>query len=286
MRLARAAAVAAATTAVMTGTALAASAITGGQVDSENLHPNVALIAFYGEGGLSSCTASLVSPTVLLTAGHCTAAATGTVAVTFDWHIADAPPVPFPVAADKQRGYTPEEVEAAGFRPGTAHTHPQFSGFTDPKNWNDVGVVVLDAPAADIPTVSLAPKNYLNEFTPDVLNQTLFEIVGYGTEVRQAESGPQKPLPQPFPLVRRFGEAPGQKLTDQVLQVNGNENDPRGDGGSCLGDSGGPAFHGGYQVTVTSYSLTPNCRYIAGLQRVDIPVVQEWLATFEVAPAR
>ena len=40
----------------------------------------------------------------------------------------------------------------------------------------------------------------------------------------------------------------------------------------------------GYQVTVTSYSLTPSCRYIAGLQRVDIPVVQKWLATFGVAP--
>ena len=285
MRLARAAAVAAATTAVVAGTTLAASAITGGQVDSGSQHPNVALIAFHGPGGLSTCTASLVSSTVLLTAGHCTAAATGTVAVTFDSHIAEAPPVPFPAATDRQRGFTTDEVEAAGYLPGTARTHPGFSGFTDPKNWNDVGVVVLDEAVTDIAPVSLAPRNYLNKLTPDVLNRTLFETVGYGTEVRQPESGPQKPLPQPFPLVRRFGDAPGQKLTDQVLQVNGNENDPRGDGGSCLGDSGGPAFLDGYQVTVTSYSLTPNCRYIAGLQRVDIPVVQTWLAGFEVAPA-
>ncbi len=285
MRLARAAAVAAATTAVVTGTTLAASAITGGQIDGGDRHPNVALVAFHGGGGLSTCTASLVSPTVLLTAGHCTAAATGTVAVTFDWHIADAPPVPFPVAADRQRGFTAEEVEAAGYLPGTAKTHPDFSGFSDTDEWNDVGVVVLDEAVTDIAPVLLAPTNHLNKLTPDVLNKTLFEIVGYGTEVRQPESGPQKPLPQPFPLVRRFGEAPGQKLTDQVLQVNGNENDPRGDGGSCLGDSGGPAFLDGYQVTVTSYSLTPNCRYIAGLQRVDIPVVQTWLASFGVVAA-
>jgi hypothetical protein len=285
MRLARAAAVAAATTAVVAGTTLAASAITGGQVDAGSRHPNVALIAFHGAGGLSTCTASLVSSTVLLTAGHCTAAATGTVAVTFDSHIADAPPVPFPVAADRQRGFTTEEVEAAGYLPGAAKTHPGFSGFTDRENWNDVGVVVLDEPVAGVSPVRLAPENYLDKLAPNVLNKTLFEVVGYGTEVRQPESGPQKPLPQPFPLVRRFGEAPGQKLTDQVLQVNGNENDPRGDGGSCLGDSGGPALLDGYQVSVTSYSLTPNCRYIAGLQRVDIPAVQDWLAGVGVAPA-
>ncbi len=31
---------------------------------------------------------------------------------------------------------------------------------------------------------------------------------------------------------------------------------------------------------MTSYGYTANCRYIDGYQRVDIPVVEEWLATF------
>ena len=39
-------------------------------------------------------------------------------------------------------------------------------------------------------------------------------------------------------------------------------------------------------MTVTSYSYTDNCRYLGGYQRVDIKVVQDWLATFGViAPA-
>jgi hypothetical protein len=38
-------------------------------------------------------------------------------------------------------------------------------------------------------------------------------------------------------------------------------------------------------VTVTSYGYTSNCRYLGGLQRVDIPVVQDWLAGFGVRPA-
>ena len=82
-------------------------------------------------------------------------------------------------------------------------------------------------------------------------------MVGYGTEVRQAESGPQKPTPQSYPLVRRYTDTVGQKLTPQILQVNGNEHDNRGGGGSCFGDSGGPTFDpAGYLVTVTSYGYT------------------------------
>ena len=41
----------------------------------------------------------------------------------------------------------------------------------------------------------------------------------------------------------------------------------------------------GYQVTVTSYGYTSNCRYIDGFQRIDIPVVQDWLETFGVTAA-
>ena len=50
----------------------------------------------------------------------------------------------------------------------------------------------------------------------------------------------------------------------------------------CPGDSGGPTFYQGQVVTVTSYGYTQNCRYLDGMQRVDIQGVQDWLATFGV----
>lgn len=269
---------------LVAGSALAAHAITGGQPDGEG-HPNVALIAFYDATGRFRCTASLVSPTVLVTAAHCTDGTVGRTAVTFATKIADAPPSPLPVAKDVAAGYTPAELTAAGYLSGTAHTHPEYSNFTDLKNWNDVGVIVLDRPVTHIAPVKVAPEGYLNQFRPRILNQTLFTSVGYGTEVRKAESGPQKPTPQSYPLLRRVTEEKGQKLMPQILQVNGNENDPFGGGGTCFGDSGGPTFKGGYQVTVTSYGYTSNCRYLGGLQRIDIPVVQDWLAEFGVQAA-
>jgi hypothetical protein len=196
--------------------------------------------------------------------------------------IALQPPSPFPVAADPSVGYTPAEITAAGYLSGTAYTHPQYSGFTDIKNWNDVGVIVLDEPVTGITPATLAPTNYLDQFAQPLLNKTIFELVGYGTEVRKPESGPQKPQPMTYPLLRRYTTSPGQKLTPQILQLNGNPNDPHGGGGTCFGDSGGPVFLNGYLVAVTSYGYTLNCRYLGGYQRVDIPVVQAWLDDFPI----
>ena len=71
MRLGRPAAVLAVTTALVAGTTLAASAITGGQLDG-NRHPNVGLIVFYDSDGRFRCSATLVRDDLLITAAHCT----------------------------------------------------------------------------------------------------------------------------------------------------------------------------------------------------------------------
>jgi hypothetical protein len=265
-------------------TAAPAAAVTGGDADG-NRHPNVGLILFYSPDGRFRCSATLVTPTVLLTAAHCTADTVGKTLVDFRSVVALQPPSGYPVAANPTTGYTQAEIEAAGFLSGTAYAHPDYSNFTDLDNWNDVGVIVLDRPVTNIQPATLAPLNYLDAYAQPVLSKTLFTSVGYGTEVRKPESGPQKPTPESYPLIRRYAVQPGQKLTSQILQLNGNYNDNRGTGGTCFGDSGGPTFLNGYVVTVTSYTYTQNCRYLGGYQRVDIKVVQDWLATFGVFPA-
>lgn len=256
-----------------------AAAITGGEPDG-NEHPNVGLILFYDSTGRYRCTATLISPTVLLTAAHCTEGVVGSVLVDFDTVITETGPNPYPLAADPAAGYTDAEITGMGELSGTAYAHPDYSDFTDMKNWNDVGVVVLDEPVTGIAPATVAPQNYLNQFTANILNKTAFPVVGYGTEVRQAESGPQKPTPMSYPLIRRQTSVIGQKLTPQILQANGNEKDNRAGGGTCFGDSGGPIFHDGLIVGVTSYGYTSNCRYLDGYQRVDIAGVQSWLGSF------
>ena len=267
--------------AAIAGSTVPAQASTGGTPDGE-AHPNVGLILFYTADGRFRCSATLVTPTVLVTAAHCTDGDLGKVLVTFDSVIAEQPPSPFPVAADPSVGYTPEELAAAGYRSGTAYTHPDYSDFTDLQNWNDLGVVVLDEPVEGIAPAPIADIGTLDAIPPSRLRSTLFTAVGYGTEVRKADSGPQNPQPMTYPLIRRYVEMPGQKLTPQILQTNGNEKDPFGTGGTCFGDSGGPVFLGGEIVAVTSYGYTNNCRYLGGYQRVDIQVAQDWLAEFGV----
>ncbi|WP_448810659.1 trypsin-like serine protease [Agromyces bauzanensis] len=259
-----------------------AQASTGGSADGD-LHPDVGLIAFYDGDGRFRCSATLISPTVVITAAHCTLGTLGKTLVTFDTYLDDAPPSFLPVAADPSSGYTADELAAAGYLSGTAYTHPEYSDFTDLDNWNDVGVIVLDEPVASHSTAgypSIAETGTLDLIAQRDFKETIFTAVGYGTEVRQDGVDNSQPIPQSYPIMRRYVEMPAQKITPQILQTNGNENDPWGTGGTCFGDSGGPVFLDGELVAVTSYGYTSNCRYLDGYQRVDIPVVEEWLATF------
>lgn len=256
-----------------------AAAITPPDSPDGELHPNVAMILFYTPEGRFRCSATLATPTVLITAAHCTDGVLGQAIASFDTNLDDNLPLP---EADPATGYL---SAPAGWYAGVPHTHPAYSDFTDMENWNDVGVVVLSAPVEGIAPARLAPLGYLDRFAPPTLHKTDFEVVGYGTFIAKPTEGPQKPTPTSRPLIRRYTTSPGQKLTDQVLQLNGNINDQHGGGGTCFGDSGGPVFLNGYLVADTSYGRNAVCRYLGGYQRNDIPVVQDWLAGFGVTPA-
>jgi len=141
--------------AALTVAAPATFAITGGSLDG-NAHPAVGLlVADLGNGPVPDCSGSLVSPTVFVTAAHCTGdLSSGRVWVSFD----------------------PTYVAGSSILlPGTAHTDPSWGLVKNDSH--DVAVVVLDSPVRGVTPLALPTANALE--ASGVASQT-FTNVGYG----------------------------------------------------------------------------------------------------------
>ncbi len=258
-------------------------AITGGQLDGTR-HPNVAMIVFYQPDGRFRCSATLVSPTVLVTAAHCTDGVRGKVIVTFE----PVSPAPLPRAADDTGsgmstiGYG---SSVPGWQTGTPHAHPLWDGELQLNDLHDVGVVVLDAPYTGATPATLPPRNYLAGLASGNggLNKQTFTVVGYGVFFEKPTEGPQKPTAI-ADRTRRFADAVGQNISSQVLKLAENQKDSRADGGTCFGDSGGPVFHGGRIVGDTSFGASQFCRSAGAYYRLDTDDARMFLDDYVAVP--
>lgn len=257
-------------------------AITAGRLDG-NGHPDVGIIYFYQPDGRFRCSATQVSDTVLITAAHCTDGVRGKVLVNFE-PVAPAPPVAADDPGDltSQTGFTGAQ---GPWLAGTPHAHPLWANKLQLNDLHDVGVVVLDTPRPAAPYPQLPARNYLATLASGRggLGKQTFTLVGYGVFFTKPEEGPQKPTAV-SDRTRRVTTAVGQNLTTQVLKLAENPNDKRAEGGSCFGDSGGPAFHGGLLVADTSFGASPFCRSAGGYYRLDTDDARGFLRQFVAVP--
>jgi secreted trypsin-like serine protease len=258
------------------------AAITGNWVEDFE-HPFVGLVVFYDEDGefLHRCSGSLLSPTVFLTAGHCTDGAT-TARVYFQQDAgANYNPV---TQIDPVSGYP--EACAAGTLGVTCATSDElynygfadFAGFPDT---HDVGLVILDQAITLSEYGVLAPVGTLDSLaTQRGQNKTIFTVSGYGlTRSNQPQSG----IPNVSFRSRLMATSTLVNLTSANtagfnVQTQGNG---AGRGGTCSGDSGGPVFLGDVDsnviVAVTSFGLNGICRGTDFAYRVDTAAVQAWI---------
>jgi hypothetical protein len=235
----------------------AASAITNGAPDGTG-HPEVgALLAptAYSDGTWETCSGTLISPTVFLTAAHCDQGVSR-VAVTFD---------------------TAYNAATGTVHWGTWHADPNYNpAQSDPQ---DVAVVVFDKPVKKITPARLPKAGSLDA----VSLGTPFTSVGYGAQSVSVSQGPVFH----YADVRYVATGALDALNPSWLRNS--MNPALGDGGTCYGDSGGPNFLGAGATETTIVAGTTitgdfMCRATNVDYRMDTPSARAFLGQFVTLP--
>ena len=273
---------------VVLGLVGTAFAITNGQPDGNN-HPYVGLVLFYDADNvpLWRCSSSLVTPTLLVTAGHCTDGAVRA-QVWFDAGPIARDPVYTSGSCNVGGPYT--GYPCAGGTWGTPYTHPSYDvgnpyggGNGLPAfSYRDNGVVVLDDPVtlsryAQLPTAGLVDKLAKKNKPVDVVGYGVqYQDMMYpGQPPRARWTGPRERMYAPTNLI-------SGKFVHSADYARLALNPGGGSGGTCFGDSGGPDLQGGKDVilAVNSYVTNVNCSGVGYSARVDVPEVLNWINTF------
>lgn len=235
-----------------------ASAVVYGEPDG-NRHPNVgALLApqAYSDGTWASCSGTLISPKVFLTAAHC------------DWGLSRMA-VTFDSAYDADTG---KEYW------GTWYADPRFGGGQDDPH--DIAVVVLDKAVKGITPARLPAAGSLSNLPS---NQG-FTSVGYGAQSVTIDHGP----------TFHYADVRFVATSDTLFAINKawlriSMNPALGDGGTCYGDSGGPNFLGAGNsetniVAATTITGDFMCRATNVVYRLDTASARSFLAGFVSLP--
>lgn len=267
-----------------------ATAITAGSPD-DGAHPMVGLMSAQTADGepLFRCTGTLVSPTVLVTAGHCTSdggADVGNVELWFGAHyetdsrfltdVADATERGDPSCEDDDTGERYAGFPCTGEVSGSAHTHPAF----DPAQFwlRDLGVVVLDEPVVSAGYAELPPVGAFDGWRPQ--RKQTFTAVGYGLQADYpAAAGKDRSAKTRMVAEPRLITVNSPSVGDHGMRLSNNART----GGTCSGDSGGPNFVGDGLVIagVTSYGMSmQTCGGNGGIYRLDRAEDRAWLAGF------
>lgn len=250
--------------------ALPASSITNGEPTTDHSEVVLILMEVGGEPAFR-CSGTLLSPTIVVTAGHCTS---------------NFPDEPF----TGMRVFTEADVDNGDndYPLGTGNNtveakrwaaHPDYE--TAPFYFNDVGMIELEEPvvleSGDF-YGTLPAVDSLDAYAKKRgQNKVRFESVGYGLQrINPVFVEADRERYVAYPKLNAIN-APGMTGDFSLLLSNNHAT-----GGTCFGDSGGPNFIKDTTTIagVTSFGLNGNCAGTGGVFRLDRQNVLDFIDDF------
>lgn len=257
---------------MLVGLTSQALAVTG-NYERDFVHDGVGLIASFDDEGefMGRCSGTLLSPTVFLTAGHCTSGAASArvyfeqdAGANFDPELGHDTVTGYPV-----RG---------GVLAASVHTMPGYDDFATFPETRDVGIVILEDPVdatyAALPSAGTLDRLAAGPGKKDVT----FTVSGYGLNwINPVQVVSHRERMMATATLTNIKN----NLTDGYnLAHSGNPGNDKG--GTCFGDSGGPVYFAGTDVIagITSFGLSAQtCGGPGFAYRTDQQVVLDWIAS-------
>jgi secreted trypsin-like serine protease len=279
-----------------------AMAITGNYRDDAE-HTFVGLVAFYDADWefIHRCTGELLSPTVMLTAGHCTnddGQPDGAVAAHarawilqdvgshYDFTTEQDPVTGYP---DSCTGTLGDGIAEGWCAESSTLFNYGFDAFAGFPNIHDLGIVILDQAIELDEYGSLASAGTVESLiSARGIQDTTMRVSGYGLSYRliTPPKGPNAGAANNLTVSFRvrlqadmiFTNLYNNNSQGYTLVGNGNGEDK---GGTCNGDSGGPVFwpaDSNRIVAVSSWGwLNAGCRGIGYYYRTDREDTLAWI---------
>jgi len=251
-----------------------ATAITGNP--KPDTTPYVGVVVLFADAArqqpIGYCSGFLLSPTVMVTAGH-SLVGVEAVSVCFD-----KGPISYAVENGKIVYYGADAIYD-----GTPVAYPQYNPTLAGNSeyaTSDIGLILLDQPVAGVTEFPTLPKA---GFTQSLAAKTDLKIVGYGFQYQTTPRNNGEINSWAGTLQQNSATA--QMITanfagsDKYLKLTANPS--QGKGAVAFGDSGGPVIYSAdgqdIVVALNAFVSSANCNGVSYHTRLDVPQVLAWI---------